>query len=93
MNKCPKCEKNIAHLSQDDVTINATFTTLSRKVTVITCPHCNAVLSVIGDPCDFGGDTKEDIAKEVKKQMQGELANFLNSLTGLLNNFLSQLRR
>jgi ssDNA-binding Zn-finger/Zn-ribbon topoisomerase 1 len=93
MNKCPKCEKNIANLSQDEVTINATFTTLSKKVTVITCPHCHAVLSVIGDPYDFGGDTKEDIAKEVQKQVKTELANLQIVLSQILNEHLRRLGR
>jgi phage FluMu protein Com len=77
MLKCPKCEKNIVNLNTDEATLGGTFNRLSIRGIVITCPHCNTVLSAIADPYAFAGDTKEDISKEVQKQVRSELENFL----------------
>jgi hypothetical protein len=62
--KCPKCEKMIATVRGDHVTVNSP--TGAWHGVSYACPYCHSILSVEIDPVAL----KTDIVKEVVKKLK-----------------------
>jgi phage FluMu protein Com len=50
MGKCPKCENFIANPNANPMQLNIIPTGNILNGMVVTCPHCNVILSITTDP-------------------------------------------